>query len=49
MVTDEPLVSTDIIKSPFTATVDLEMTRIADGDLAKVMAWYDNEWDLPTK
>ena len=43
-VTDEPLVSTDIIKSPFAATIDLEMTRVVDGDLVKVMAWYDNEW-----
>lgn len=43
-VTDEPLVSTDIIKSPYAATVDLEMTRVVDGDLVKVMAWYDNEW-----
>ena len=43
-VTDEPLVSTDIIKSPFAAVVDLEMTRVVDGDLVKVMAWYDNEW-----
>jgi len=43
-VTDEPLVSSDIVKSPFAATVDLEMTRVVDGDLGKVMAWYDNEW-----
>ena len=43
-VTDEPLVSTDIKKSPFAAIVDLEMTRVVDGDLVKVMAWYDNEW-----
>ncbi|HVU85142.1 MAG TPA: glyceraldehyde 3-phosphate dehydrogenase NAD-binding domain-containing protein [Puia sp.] len=43
-VTDEPLVSTDIIKSAYAATVDLEMTRVVDGDLVKVMAWYDNEW-----
>ena len=43
-VTDEPLVSSDIIKNPFAATVDLEMTRVVDGDLVKVMAWYDNEW-----
>lgn len=42
--TNEPLVSTDIIKSPFAAIVDLEMTRVVDGDLVKVMAWYDNEW-----
>ncbi|MDM1293996.1 type I glyceraldehyde-3-phosphate dehydrogenase [Sphingobacterium sp. N143] len=43
-VTDEPLVSHDIVKSTFAATVDLEMTRVVDGDLVKVMAWYDNEW-----
>jgi len=42
--TDEPLVSTDIIKSPFAAVVDLAMTRVVDGDLVKVMVWYDNEW-----
>ncbi len=43
-VSNEPLVSTDIIKSPFAVIVDLEMTRVVDGDLVKVMAWYDNEW-----
>lgn len=43
-VTNEPLVSTDIIGSAFASTIDLEMTRVVDGDLVKVMAWYDNEW-----
>jgi glyceraldehyde 3-phosphate dehydrogenase len=43
-VSNDPLVSTDIIKSPFAAIIDLEMTRVVDGDLVKVMAWYDNEW-----
>jgi glyceraldehyde 3-phosphate dehydrogenase len=43
-VSDEPLVSSDIIQSPFAAVVDLEMTRVVDGDLVKIMAWYDNEW-----
>ncbi|MBL4677335.1 MAG: type I glyceraldehyde-3-phosphate dehydrogenase [Mucilaginibacter sp.] len=47
--TDEPLVSTDIIKSPFAATIDLEMTRVVDGDLVKVMAWYDNEWGFTSQ
>jgi len=42
--TTEPLVSSDIVKSPFASTVDLSMTRVVDGDLLKVMAWYDNEW-----
>ena len=48
-VTDEPLVSSDIIKSPFAATIDLEMTRVVDGDLVKVMAWYDNEWGFTSQ
>ncbi|WP_136465921.1 type I glyceraldehyde-3-phosphate dehydrogenase [Flagellimonas onchidii] len=43
-VTDEPIVSSDIIKSPYASTVDLAMTRVVDGDLLKVMTWYDNEW-----
>jgi glyceraldehyde 3-phosphate dehydrogenase len=43
-VSNEPLVSSDIIQSPFAAVVDLEMTRVVDGDLVKIMAWYDNEW-----
>lgn len=48
-VSDEPLVSTDIAKSTFAATVDLEMTRVVDGDLVKVMAWYDNEWGFTSQ
>jgi glyceraldehyde 3-phosphate dehydrogenase len=43
-VSGEPLVSTDIIQSSFAAVVDTEMTRVVDGDLCKIMAWYDNEW-----
>lgn len=43
-VSNEPLVSTDIIQSPFASTIDMEMTRVVDGDLCKIMAWYDNEW-----
>ena len=41
---NKPLVSSDIIKSPYASVVDLEMTRVVDGDLVKIMAWYDNEW-----
>jgi len=40
----EPLVSSDIIQNPFASIVDLKMTRVVDGDLVKIMAWYDNEW-----
>ena len=42
--TTEPIVSSDIVKSPFASTADLSMTRVVDGDLLKVMTWYDNEW-----
>lgn len=42
--TEEPLVSSDVIKSAFASIVDLNMTRVVDGDLIKIMAWYDNEW-----
>ena len=44
MVSDEPLVSSDIVRNPYASIVDMEMTRVVDGDLVKVMAWYDNEW-----
>ncbi len=40
----DPLVSSDIVKSPYASTIDLGMTRVVDGDLLKVMTWYDNEW-----
>ena len=43
-VTDEPLVSSDIIGNPNASIVDLGMTQVVDGDLVKVMSWYDNEW-----
>ena len=42
-VTNEPLVSSDIIGARFAAIADLEMTRVVDGNLVKVLAWYDNE------
>jgi glyceraldehyde 3-phosphate dehydrogenase len=43
-VTDEPLVSSDIIKDSRASIVDLGMTQVVDGDLVKVLSWYDNEW-----
>lgn len=43
-VTEEPLVSSDFIKNPYSAVVDLPLTTVVDGTLVKVMAWYDNEW-----
>ncbi|MEK7648846.1 MAG: type I glyceraldehyde-3-phosphate dehydrogenase [Patescibacteria group bacterium] len=43
-VTNEPVVSSDFIKSSYSAVVDLSMTKVVDGDFVKVIAWYDNEW-----
>ena len=43
-VTTDPLVSSDIIKDPRASVVDLDMTQVVDGDLVKLMSWYDNEW-----
>ena len=43
-VTRDPLVSSDIIGDPRASIVDLELTRVVDGDLVKIMSWYDNEW-----
>lgn len=43
-VTTEPLVSSDIIGNSASAIVDLSLTQVVDGDLVKVVAWYDNEW-----
>jgi glyceraldehyde 3-phosphate dehydrogenase len=42
-VTDEPLVSSDIIGRSESSIVDLDMTRVVDGTLVKILAWYDNE------
>jgi len=38
------LVSMDVKGDPHSSIVDLEFTQVLDGDLAKVLAWYDNEW-----
>jgi glyceraldehyde 3-phosphate dehydrogenase len=43
-VSEDPLVSADIVGDARAAVVDLELTMVVDGTLVKVMAWYDNEW-----
>ncbi len=43
-VSDVPLVSGDLIGDTHSAVVDLPFTKVIDGDLVKVLAWYDNEW-----
>lgn len=43
-VTHEKLVSSDIIGRSESSIIDLDMTRVVDGDMVKILAWYDNEW-----
>ncbi|HEY6344602.1 MAG TPA: type I glyceraldehyde-3-phosphate dehydrogenase [Bryobacteraceae bacterium] len=42
--TEDPVVSTDLMGNPASSIVDAEMTKVLDGNLVKVVAWYDNEW-----
>ncbi|MDE3196031.1 MAG: type I glyceraldehyde-3-phosphate dehydrogenase [Acidobacteriota bacterium] len=42
--TDDPVVSMDMLKNPNSSIVDGQMTKVLDGNLLKVVAWYDNEW-----
>ena len=42
--TEDPVVSTDMLKNPNSSIVDGDMTKVLDGDLLKVISWYDNEW-----
>jgi glyceraldehyde 3-phosphate dehydrogenase len=41
---EEPLVSSDIVKSPYSAIFDAGLTAVIDRTQVKVVAWYDNEW-----
>jgi glyceraldehyde 3-phosphate dehydrogenase len=43
-VSDQPLVSRDYIGNSYSGVVDLLLTKVVDGNLAKIMVWYDNEW-----
>jgi glyceraldehyde 3-phosphate dehydrogenase len=42
--TEDPVVSTDMLHNPNSSIVDSDMTKVLDGNLVKVLAWYDNEW-----
>jgi glyceraldehyde 3-phosphate dehydrogenase len=43
-VTEDELVSSDIIQDSRASIVSLDLTTVVDGDLVKIMSWYDNEW-----
>jgi len=42
--TEDPVVSTDLLHNPNSSIVDAQMTKVLDGNLLKVVSWYDNEW-----
>jgi len=42
--TEDPVVSTDMLRNPHSSIVDAQLTKVLDGNLLKVVAWYDNEW-----
>ena len=44
LYTEDPIVSTDIIKNPHSSIFDAEQTMVIDGRMVKTIAWYDNEW-----
>ena len=48
-VSDEELVSSDFVGSPHSAVVDLPLAEVVDRRLARVVAWYDNEWGYATR
>ncbi|MBS1833435.1 MAG: type I glyceraldehyde-3-phosphate dehydrogenase [Acidobacteria bacterium] len=47
--TTDPVVSTDMLSNPNSSIVDAEMTKVLDGNLCKVLAWYDNEWGYSSR
>jgi glyceraldehyde 3-phosphate dehydrogenase len=44
LYTEDPIVSTDIVRDPHSSIFDAEQTLVIDGRLVKTVAWYDNEW-----
>jgi len=47
--TEDPVVSSDMMHNPNSSIVDAQMTKVLDGNLAKVVAWYDNEWGYSSR
>jgi glyceraldehyde 3-phosphate dehydrogenase len=47
--TEDPVVSTDLLHNSNSSIVDAELTKVLDGNLVKVVAWYDNEWGYSSR
>jgi glyceraldehyde 3-phosphate dehydrogenase len=45
----EPVVSVDIVGNPYSSVFDAELTQVMNGTMAKVSAWYDNEWGFANR
>ena len=48
-VTEDPIVSSDIVGDSHSSTVDLSLTQVVGGNMVKVIAWYDNEWGYTSR
>ncbi len=46
---EEPLVSRDFNGNPYSSIFDAPLTKVVDGTLVKVFAWYDNEWGFSNR
>jgi len=47
--TEDPVVSTDMLRNPNSSIIDAQLTKVLDGNLAKVVSWYDNEWGYSSR
>jgi glyceraldehyde 3-phosphate dehydrogenase len=47
--TEDPIVSTDIVKNPASSILDSQLTAVMDGTMVKVVSWYDNEWGYSSR
>jgi glyceraldehyde 3-phosphate dehydrogenase len=47
--TEDPVVSSDMLRNPNSSIVDAGLTKVMDGNLVKVVAWYDNEWGYSSR
>ena len=44
LYSEQPLVSSDIVKDPHSSIFDSQLTAVLQGNLVKIVTWYDNEW-----
>ncbi len=49
LASEEEIVSSDIVGTTYASIADLGMTRVVDGNLVKILAWYDNEWGFTSQ